>query len=175
MTQKTIGILLLPLLIHLAHPLNADEVKNPDSALTSAEKAWIQAHPIIRLAPDPQFDPVEFFNSDGNYAGIGADYARLIAEKLGLQFKIVRCKTWNEVVARAEQRRVDVLNAVVKTPQRETYLRFPAPYLKIPTVILARNSVDQELSVEELRGIRVVMVSGYGYVDLIRNKYPNLV
>jgi PAS domain S-box-containing protein len=142
--------------------------------LTSQEKAWISAHPNIRLAPDPEFRPIEYFDDKGNYVGMAADYARLIGQKLGIRFTIVRCATWDEVIARAKRREVDVLNAVVKTKQREAFLLFPAPYLKIPSVIIVRKSVDRHLTLDMLKGMNIVMVSGYGYVDVLRNQYPQL-
>ncbi|MBF0302491.1 MAG: transporter substrate-binding domain-containing protein, partial [Desulfamplus sp.] len=174
--------------ISFAHPtqnidakedLNSGNISNsaniPNSVkLTDLEKEWIKAHPVIRLAPDPEFQPIEFFDENGNYTGIGADYVRLIEQKLGIKFQIVRCKNWDEVIERAKNREVDVLGNAVKTPQREEYLLFPTPYLKIPSVIIVRNKVTANLTFEMLKGMNVVMVSGYGYVDLIRNKYPEI-
>lgn len=142
--------------------------------LTATEKAWLKKHPIIRLAPDPEFKPIEFFDEDNQYKGIAADYATLVADKLGITFEIIQCSSWDEVLERAKRREVDILNTVVKSPQREKYLLFPEPYLKIPSVIIVRKTVNQELSLEMLQGMHVVMVSGYGYVDLIRNKYPDI-
>ncbi len=142
--------------------------------LTDDEISWLDAHPIIRLAPDPEFQPIEFFDKEGNYAGIGADYVRLISEKLGIKFEVVKCTNWEDVLARVKRREVDVLNAVVKTPQREKYLHFLSPYLEIPSVIIVRQNVSIELTLDMLKGLHVVMVSGYGYVDLIRNKYPEM-
>lgn len=142
--------------------------------LTDAEIAWLDAHPVIRLAPDPEFQPIEFFNKNGHYDGIGADYMRLITKKLGIKFEIVRCTNWDDVLARMKRRDVDVINAVVKTPEREKYLNFPAPYLKIPSVIIVRKNVTNKLTLDNLKGMNVVMVSGYGYVELIRNKHPEM-
>ncbi|BHH85331.1 transporter substrate-binding domain-containing protein [Desulforhopalus sp. 52FAK] len=146
----------------------------PTVELTPAEQAWLKQHPVIRLAPDPEFKPIEFFDENNNYQGIGADYARLIAEKLGITIEIIQCENWDEVLVLAQQRQVDMLNAVVKTPQREKYLLFPEPYLKIPSVIIVKKTVTRELTLEMLKGMHVVMVSGYGYVDLIRNTYPEI-
>jgi two-component system sensor histidine kinase EvgS len=142
--------------------------------LTDVEKNWLKTHPIIRLAPDPKFHPIEFFDNKGDYAGMGADYVRLIEKKLDIRFEIVKCPNWEDVISRIKRREVDVLNAVVKTPQRERYLTFPLPYLIIPSVIIVRKTVDRELSLDMLNGMRVVMVSGYGYVDLMHNKYPQI-
>ncbi|GAB6097854.1 hypothetical protein JCM14469_41080 [Desulfatiferula olefinivorans] len=143
-------------------------------ALSDREKNWLKEHPVIRLAPDPEFQPIEFFDQNGNYMGIGADYARLIEQKTGLSFDIVQCKSWSEVIERMKRREVDVLNAVVRSPQRETFMLFPPPYLTIPSVIIVRKQVDRTMTLAMLEGMHVVMVEGYGYLDLIRNTYPGI-
>lgn len=142
--------------------------------LTEDEIAWIAAHPVIRLAPDPEFRPIEYFDEKGSYVGMAADYAALIGKKLGIRFEVIKCSNWDDVIKRAQLRQVDVLNAVVKTPQREKFLLFPPPYLKIPSVIIVRKHENLRLTLDMLRGKKIVMVSGYGYVDLIRNRYPQL-
>ena len=42
--------------------------------LTPDEKQWLKAHPKIRVAPDPDFEPFEWFTLDGSYKGMAADY-----------------------------------------------------------------------------------------------------
>lgn len=145
-----------------------------EANLTDHEKAWLKAHPTIKLAPDPAFKPIEFFDQDGNYAGIAADYVQIVAQRLGIKFEIVRCKNWDDVISHIQRREVDILGNAVRTPQRETYLLFPEPYLKIPSVIIVRKSVNKNLTLDMLEGMNIVMVSGYGYVDILRNKYPEL-
>ena len=142
--------------------------------LTEKEISWIKSHPTIRLAPDPNFEPIEFFDKNDNYKGLGADYVELITKKLGIKFEVVKFESWNDVVAKVKSREVDVLNAVVKTPQREKYLLFPPPYLKIPSVIIVRNNVTEELTLDMLNGKHIIMVHGYGYVDLIRENHPDI-
>jgi PAS domain S-box-containing protein len=174
-THLKIYLLMLCLLFSFGRVtgLAGKEAPYPAS-LTQKETAWLKAHPIIRLAPDPEFKPIEFFDQNGNYAGLAADYTRLLEQKLGIGFEIVRCKNWEEVIQRMHRQEIDVLNAVVQTPQRKTYLRFPRPYLEIPSVIIVRKNVTDNLRLEMLEGMKIIMVSGYGYVDLIRDKYPTL-
>jgi hypothetical protein len=43
-------------------------------ALSAKEKTWLASHPNIKLAPDPEFVPIEYFDENGNYRGIAADY-----------------------------------------------------------------------------------------------------
>ena len=40
---------------------------------TVSERAWLKEHPAVRLTPDPDFPPVEFFEQ-GNFNGISADH-----------------------------------------------------------------------------------------------------
>jgi hypothetical protein len=78
------------------------EVNNKSTAtslqLTKEEEQWIADHPVIKLAPDPDFEPIEFFDKNHRYRGIAADYTSLIGEKLGIQFKIVRLKNWETIL-----------------------------------------------------------------------------
>jgi PAS domain S-box-containing protein len=174
---KIVLLVFLLLFLHSLSPLRsytAEEKKHGSVILTDTEKSWIKDHPVIRLAPDPEFMPIEFFDSKGEYTGIAADYARLIEKKIGITFNVVRCKNWDDVIARMKTRDVDVLNAVVKSPQRKEYMKFPTPYLKIPSVIIVRKNVDYHLTLSQLKGMNIVMVSGYGYLDLIRNSNPEL-
>ncbi|WP_222424079.1 transporter substrate-binding domain-containing protein [Desulfamplus magnetovallimortis] len=149
----------------------ADHISN---ILTDHEKKWLQAHPVIRLAPDPEFKPIEFFDENGNYSGIAADYARLLEKKLGIRFKVILCASWDEVLTKMKNREVDLLPNAVKTPQREKYMIFPKPYLKIPSVIISKNNVTSNLDLDMLKGMKVTMVSGYGYADIIHNRYPEI-
>ncbi len=170
--RKSLLFLSISVFIPCIPGIISAQTNHYSTSLTPSEKDWLRNHPVIRLAPDPEFKPIEFFDEKGNYSGIGADFLRLISRKLGIRIDIIRCTNWDDVIQRTQNRQIDMLNAVVRTPQREEYLVFPRPYLTIPSVIIVRNTVDRELTLSMLQGMRVVMVSGYGYVDLIRNKYP---
>ncbi len=62
--------------------------------LTEVERAFIEQHPVIELGVDPKFIPFEFFDENGDYRGITADYLDLISEKTGLRFSIAAGLTW---------------------------------------------------------------------------------
>ena len=57
--------------------------------LTAEESEWLDSHPAIRLAPAPNFPPLEFCNEEGQYLGVVSDYAALMEERLGIPFEIV--------------------------------------------------------------------------------------
>jgi ABC-type amino acid transport substrate-binding protein len=140
--------------------------------LTLEERTWLKAHPVIRLAPDPDFPPVEYFDKNGGYNGITRDYVSLIEKKLGVRFKIVRQRDWNEIINKAKSR-IDIYVAT-KTPQRAEYMLFTKPFLEFPAVIITREKVKGPLKLENMNGMKVSVVSEYAAHNFIAYNYPKL-
>ena len=90
----------------------AAETDSTSIGLSSNEQAWLREHPVIRLAPDPNFAPIEWFNQQGDYNGITSDYVLLLQELLGVRFEILRGSNWQDILAKAKNGAVDVLSAV---------------------------------------------------------------
>ncbi|HOP40367.1 MAG TPA: transporter substrate-binding domain-containing protein, partial [Geobacteraceae bacterium] len=171
--RRLIVVGLLALFIGL--PLVAVLHKKADTVtLTAEESAWLKAHPVIRVAPDPDFPPTEFFDSNGEYSGIAADYLALLQKKLGIRFKIVKLRDWAEVLKKARQREVDVLAAVTKTPERSEFLCFTKPYLEFPAVIITRDTYAGPLNLKSLAGKRMSVKAGYGARYYVITNYPNI-
>ncbi|MEA5113139.1 MAG: transporter substrate-binding domain-containing protein [Geobacteraceae bacterium] len=141
--------------------------------LTTEERAWLKAHPGIRFAPDPDFPPAEFFDGNGSLNGITADYLALLEKKLGIRFKIVRLRNWDEVISYARTRQVDFF-AATKTPQRTQFAFFTAPYMELPAAIIAREKVTDPLTMANLKGMKVSVVSGYAVQEYIARNYPEV-
>ena len=123
-SKTTYFLLSLILLSHLPGEISAnDNAVN----LTTEEQQWLQKHPVIRIAPDPNFAPFEWFSQDGDYQGMAADYVRLIEERLSIKFRVVHADNWPQVMDLARAREVDVLPAVGHSSQREKYFLFTEP------------------------------------------------
>ena len=138
------------------------------------EQAWIDAHPVVRVAPDPDFPPIEFVDKDGNYRGIAADFLRLLEKKLPLKFEIVSLKNWDEVIAQAKSRQIDMFGAAVPTPERLKYMRFTRPYVEFPAVVLVRDSAKNFPVLSELKGKSVAVVSNYADHEYMKRVYPDI-
>jgi ABC-type amino acid transport substrate-binding protein len=135
--------------------------------LNESERAWLEAHPVIRIAPDPDFAPYEWFNNAGDYQGITSDYIRLLEKKLGVQFVIVTAPTWSAVIEMAKQRQVDVLPAVTRTPQRDAYLIYSDPYIFMQGVLIANERLASINSLDGLVPYKVAVVEGYVWDDIL--------
>ena len=127
----------------------ACEKKVGRNVLTAEEQEWLSKHDgKIVLAGDPKFAPIEFLDEKRQYRGLAADYIRLIEKKLGFKFKIVHYRNWKEIMRETQKGKIDVLNAVQKTPLRSEYLLFTRSFIEIPNMIIVRKEISQNLSLK---------------------------
>ena len=75
-------------------------------SLTEEEKDFIAEHSVIRLGVDPAFIPYEFFDDDGQYKGIAADYIELINERTGLNMVVTSGLTWKQAYEKAVKKEI---------------------------------------------------------------------
>jgi len=163
---KNLLLLSIVILVHLPYgAFAADSRLN----LTADEKEWLMLHPEIRVAPDPDFAPFEWFSIDGTYKGMAVDYLRLVEQRLGIKFVLVRNKDWSQVMDMARSRQVDVLPAVARSPQREQYLLFTTPHITAKGVIVTGKDYK---NIQELKGKKIAVVTDYVWDDWIsHNKF----
>ncbi len=145
-----------------------------DLQLTRQEKEWLKAHPVIRLAPDPDYPPIEYFNAEGEYRGIAADFVSLIEKRLGVKFEIVRLKNRDEILEKARKREIDMFGATAETARRAEYMLFTTPIIESPAVIIVRKGAGLILSLDRLKGMKVAVVSGYACHDFLADDYPEI-
>lgn len=125
--------------------------------LTEAERAFIEQHPVIELGVDPKFIPFEFFDENGDYRGITADYLDLISEKTGLRFSIAAGLTWPQAYEKALSGELDALPAVSMTDERATFFLFSEPYFNFKRVIVTRDSETDVTDLADLAGQTVAV------------------
>jgi len=142
--------------------------------LSASETKWIDDHPVIRIAPDPDFPPIDFFDADGKYKGIAADFIALVEKNTGLRFMVVRCRSWEDVLERLKTRQADAIPAAAQTQARTEYLLFSDPHIVLPGVIIVRKDVTGTLNVEDLLSIKVSVVKGYVWQESLYADYPDL-
>ena len=142
--------------------------------LTPAEREWLAEHPVIRLAPTPNYEPTEFFDEQGVYRGITADIVAKIEERLGIEFQVVRDETWAETIEKLRTGEVDAVPIASRTPEREAFLVFGPPYIVYPAVILVRKGVALGESLEAFSGRRVAVPRGYAAEEYIRGRFPKV-
>lgn len=143
-------------------------------ALTQAEKRWVASNPVIRVAPDPSYKPIESLDSTGQLTGMSADYLSLLTRITGLQFKMMKPRDWDDAMRMVRDGEADILSAATKTDDRQKYFTFTSPHIELPGVIITRPGGAQLESLEGLRGKTVGIVSGYVWQEWVATDYPDI-
>ena len=141
--------------------------------LTPEEISFIKIHPEVRLGVDPRFVPFEFIDSDGKYKGIAADYIGLISQAAGIKMTVAMGLTWTEAYDMALDRKIDVLPAIGKTPEREKHFLFSEPYYHFKRVIVIRNTEKGIKTIEDLYG-KTVAVQKHSSHHTYLLSYPEI-
>jgi len=82
-------------------------------------------------------------------------------------------RNWDEIISKAKNKLIDAYVAT-KTPQRAEYLLFTKPLLEFPVVIIAREKVKGPLTLGNLKGMRLSVVSEYAAHNFMAHNNPQL-
>ena len=137
--------------------------------LTREEREWLDANPEkLTLFYNTDFPPIEFAAEDGSFTGLGADVTAEVEKRLGIQFIRMPCEDWNRHLQALEEGECAVAPTIVRTDERESYSYFTAPYASVPVVIITTSSSEENLTLKDLEGRRVAVVSGFASEDYVR-------
>lgn len=143
--------------------------------LTTDERNWLDKHDgKIRLAPAPDWEPMEFFTENGEYRGIVADYIRQLEQRLNIKFKLIQTQSWSENLARAKNKEIDVIPAGQPTADRKKFMIWSSPYLTLKTTIIVKKEIKKELILNHMAGMRIGVPRDYAVGIWVRKNYPQL-
>jgi ABC-type amino acid transport substrate-binding protein len=152
------------------HPVGLPLVAGPQ--LTAEERAWVAAHPRIRVGVQPDRAPLEFVDAKGVFRGIAADYLAVLGPLLGLTFDVESRAGLAQNLRLAYAGELDLLALAVRTEERAEHLRFTSPYLENPVVIVTATQEEGVHAIEDLAGRRVAVVQGSVDAEQLRQLVP---
>jgi len=153
------------------------EVPAPDNShrliLTTEEQAWVDAHPVIRVAADPDYAPFQFRNDAGKSVGLANDYLEIISQRLGIRFEYMLPDSWAQSLQLVKTHKADMVAVATETRERLKYMRFTTPYVEYPDVIITRSG-ENVSALEELHGKQLLTIKGFGVNEFLRNSHPQI-
>lgn len=140
--------------------------------LTPQERQWLSKNHTVRVGIDPDFYPLEKFDAEGRYTGIGPDYLRILQRMTGLTFHIAPPSDWTNTIDMASSRKVDMYIAAAETRHRSQYMLFTPSYIVLPGIIVTRQPSKGETGpsidgIKDLAGKRVAVVNRYSWHDFL--------
>ncbi|NCC25609.1 MAG: transporter substrate-binding domain-containing protein [Deltaproteobacteria bacterium] len=139
--------------------------------LTNEEQAWLAANPDkLTLYFNTEFPPIEFISESGSFIGMGADVISRIEDLLDVSFLKVPSDDWNAHLAALKSGACAVAPTIVKTEEREKFAFFTQPYATVPVVIITPEETSGELKLNDFKGKRIGVVSGYATEKFLRDQ-----
>lgn len=159
------AVLLGFLLIGLAHAeAGANDLLNPD------ERNWLASNQDrLVLAIETGYAPFVFINPKDQPTGLAHDYLRLVESKLGVEFKQRRFSSLSDIFEKVKSGEVQIVNAVTSTPSRATFLLMTDAFVSVPNVIIVRKEHPDQITANQLSGLRVSLVKSYAVTEHLLN------
>lgn len=139
----------------------------------SALKAWIAAHPVVRIAIDDQ--------QGGRIGGTASNplvtqYTALAQAKTGLRFVVVHTGSWEESVAAFKAGRVDLVPVLTDRLGADfgSDVVWSRPFYTGRTLLFSRTIGPSKVTLTDLEGRTIAYKGGGEYDSWLRREHPSI-
>ncbi|MBQ2658893.1 MAG: transporter substrate-binding domain-containing protein [Erysipelotrichaceae bacterium] len=114
--------------------------------------ATIQERGKLIVASEQDWPPFTYEDAEGNLAGFDVELAKLIAEKLGVEFEPVRAD-FDSALQGVSSGRFDLtINGVSYTEERALSYNFSDPYVYDKAALIVREDETEVKSLDDVKG-----------------------
>lgn len=139
---------------------------------TEQEKAFIAAHPVVRVQNERVWAPIDF-REEGTAKGYAVDYIRLLASKAGFKIKFIPGHSWSTYLKMLENKELDIISSIKLTQQRKNYMDFTqTPIVKLVNGVLQRKDSPHISSIQDFTGKKIAVVKGSYQEEYFKLYFP---
>lgn len=113
----------------------------------------------IVVGGNHNYPPYEFFDMNGQPAGLSVDLIRAIGDVMGMDVKI-KLGEWGTIREELMDGTIDMTLGINQTEDRDKVFDFSSPTTVVQHAVFARRDSPKVKTLEELRGKRVVVNRG---------------
>ena len=146
---------------------------HPSLRLTAKERAWLDAHPLIRVGNETGTPPFHLL-VEGNPTGYAIDYMNLIARRLNIRLAFTS-GTFEGIIKQTERKELDIIQGVFHGNEgQDSPLLFTPPFKPSVHAIVTLKDQDTVASVQWLEGKTVAIVKGDVTAEVLQNDVPSV-
>jgi cystine transport system substrate-binding protein len=145
----------------------------PAAAQDASLLNQIKERGTIRIGVEGTYPPFNYTDEQGNLVGFEIDFAKAVADEMGVKAEFVPTK-WDGMLAGLDSERFDaIMNQVTITPERQEKYDFTQPYtVSGIQIITTEDKADELTSPEALEGQAVGVGLGSNYEEWLRENAP---
>ena len=141
--------------------------------LTDEEKDFL-AKNLIKVSVSNAWEPFTFKSKNNEAVGISAEYWKLIANKLNLQYKNIFSETFKQQINSIKNKEADLIYSAGETPNRKEYSIFSKEYAKFPISIVTKKDENFIENISLLTNKKIAVGDNFTAHNIIKNAYPNM-
>ena len=122
---------------------------------------------VLRVVGDENYPPYLFLDAQGKPSGFLVDVWKLWEQKTGIKVEL-RAIKWDDAQKALLRGDADVIENIFRTPGREPYYDFSAPYADVPVAIYRDISISGLANLEDLRGFQVGVMEGDACIEKLK-------
>jgi ABC-type amino acid transport substrate-binding protein len=139
--------------------------------LAPEEKAWLKAHPDIKLGFSDDFEPLVIINPDGTHRGLLIDFLDEINKRVGTRITL-RIDSVSKIVEKAKTKQVDGILFLNDERADKLGLLKTKGYLAAYPTVFARRNVSFEHPADFV-GKKVAIIDGVYFSQEIIRPYQD--
>ncbi|MCU7834554.1 MAG: transporter substrate-binding domain-containing protein [gamma proteobacterium symbiont of Taylorina sp.] len=148
------------------------EPKDNSFQLSPEEQNWISQNTIVRVAPDPHFQPIESIKN-GQIYGLTADYLKKISQVTGLIFETVLSEDFAEASQKVIHGEADMLSLNIPDEENLKNYLFSELFLDMPSVLFVRNDSKIQ-TLDDLKQHNIAVAEDYPEIHYLKKHYPGV-
>ena len=155
------------ILITIIFNISAFAVEDTSNLFTASEKSYIATH-VFTFGSIADNYPFSFMDK-GKLTGFSSDYLNLIKKKSGLKIT-TEVDSWSNTLTKFKAKKIDLIDLISYSKNREKFTNFTAPYFEIPSVVFARkDAFNDYLGFDSLKGKKIGITKDIYYYDDIKS------
>ena len=133
--------------------------------LSMQESEHLKRLPTLKVGYQKNWKPMEFTDSQGDFAGVNGELIQLLQDRLGIKVEAVEYQEWQGLISALISGEVDIAGSVASTPERLKTLMFSEPYWPSPWALATPMDKESVFNIQQLKGQRVAVVEGYQLIN----------
>lgn len=146
-------------------------------SLSQEERAWLEAHPLIKHTGNPHYLPYEAFDANYKHQGMVAEYLDAIENMLGVKIERVPSSSWEDALLKSKEKQVTMLTNYTNDDDFASTHSITKGFIKSPVVVIKQKTQRYQHFISdfaELKGERIALGKHYTFLRPIMKEYPEL-
>lgn len=140
--------------------------------LSPKEREFIVQNNLVDVGVLRTLAPVEFINSEGEFAGIDRDILDLIAERTDINFNYISYDSWHQLYQGMLAGEVDVIPSIAATESRKEQLLFSTEYWHTPWAIIHPQYFGSRPELKGFHGKSLAIAEDVYLIEYIKQNHP---